>query len=333
MPKATKLDSGSWRVRVYSHTENGVKKYVSFTGYTKAEVELQASEYAAKKKRLAHKDITIADAIEGYITAKEGVLSPATITNYRNHQKNRYNSINHLHLCKVTTADIQSYVSEISLKYEGSSIQPTVSLLLSAIRMYQPDVTYRITLPQRRVKRPVSPSEEDIKKLLANTTGKLHICIELGIRGFRRAEIAALKYEDITDNIAHIHAVFVKTPDKKWIYKECPKTEGSDRFVKVPDLGQGEGFVLGWTPTDITNHFNRARYKLDLKHVSLHDLRHFFASSAAVLNIPDIYTADMGGWSRAKNSPVLKTVYQNNIVSMSEYYQDLIDKHLTALDS
>jgi hypothetical protein len=61
----------------------------------------------------------------------------------------------------------------------------------------------------------------------------------------------------------------------------------------------------------------------------LHDMRHFFASTAAVLGIPDIYTADMGGWNR--NSKVLKEVYQNNLDAMSDYYSDVMADHIDGI--
>ena len=333
MANAKKLPSGAWNASVYSHTdENGKRKYISITANTKNECELKAAEFKANKRRLARRDLTIADAIEGYITAKEGVLSPASIREYRRLQKSEYKSINNMHLYKITTADLQLFVSEMSRRMSPKSVRDRYGLLNAAIRMYQPDIAFRVTLPQKMKKRPVSPSEEAVKALLENSTGKLHICIQLGIRGFRREEIAALKYEDIKDGVAHIHAVMVEDQNHKWVYKECPKTEGSDRFVKVPALGDGEGFIIGWTPGNITNSFAKLRKELGIEGIRFHDLRHYFASTAAVLQIPDIYTADMGGWSRANGAPVLKTVYQNNLVSMSNYYQDKIDNYLNGLE-
>ena len=40
----------------------------------------------------------------------------------------------------------------------------------------------------------------------------------------------------------------------------------------------------------------------------------------------------MGGWSRAGNAPVMKSVYQNNIKSMSDYYADKLEEHLQKFD-
>ena len=77
--------------------------------------------------------------------------------------------------------------------------------------------------------------------------------------------------------------------------------------------------------------YNELRDKLGLNGIRFHDLRHYFASSAAVLGIPDIYTADMGGWQRGGS--VMKSVYQNNITSMSEYYSRKIADHMDGVIS
>jgi integrase len=140
----------------------------------------------------------------------------------------------------------------------------------------------------------------------------------------RRGEICALKYEDIKDGVAHIHADIVAGPDG-WVYKELPKTSESDRYIRVPDLGEGEGYVVPWVPNSITKEFIKLRDSLGLS-IRFHDLRHYFASTAAVLNIPDIYTAGMGGWS--KSSGIMKEVYQNKVVSLADHYNDIIEEHL-----
>ena len=83
MAKAKKLPSGSWRCRAYSHKDaDGKQHYESFTAPTKAEAEMMAAEYSAGKKRRVRADLTVHEAIDGYIRAKEPVLSPSTIRGY-----------------------------------------------------------------------------------------------------------------------------------------------------------------------------------------------------------------------------------------------------------
>lgn len=333
MAKAKKLPSGMWNVTVFSHMENGKRKYESFTALTKSEAELKAAEYKADKKRRVQSDLTVAEAIDRYITSKEGVLSPSTIKGYRRMQRCNYDEIKDVRIRKLTSEQLQLFISAKARQASPKSVQNIYGLLNAALGLYQPDISYKVTLPAKPKKRPSAPPEDAVRALLASASPTLRNCILLGIRGMREGEISALKYEDINDGIAHIHADMVQDVDNTWIYKEFPKTEDSDRFIKVPDLGTGTGFVIKWNPSTIRTMFWRLRKKLGYEDIRFHDLRHFFASSAAALNIPDIYTADFGGWSRASNSPIMKSVYQNNIKSMSDYYQDKLDDYLTGLEN
>ena len=118
-----------------------------------------------------------------------------------------------------------------------------------------------------------------------------------------------------------------------WIIKPRPKTDDSDRYVMLPpfvldQIGSGTGRIIDINPNTVTKQFIKYRNKLGLS-LTFHDLRHFFASTASVLGIPDIYTADMGGWDR--NSAAMKSIYQNNITSMSEYYAKKLNNHLSGI--
>ena len=330
MPKAKKLPSGAWRVRVYSHTEGDKKIYESITGYSKAEVELKAAEYKAHKKRYYQNNITIGDALDRYISSKENILSPSTLREYRRSQRRDFEEIKNMRIKSLTSEELQKFVNKLSANRSPKTVRNIYGLLTASVALFQPDMVYRITLPQKTVYRPSSPSDEAVRALLDNSKGNLHKAILLGIRGMRRGEICALEYEDIKDGVAHIHRDMVRNNNKEWEIKEIPKTTESDRFIRVPDLGEGSGRIVTCSPDTLTNKFGYLKQKLGLD-FRFHDLRHYFASTAAVLQIPDIYTADMGGWSRAGNAPVMKSVYQNNIKSMSEYYAEKLEKHLQNL--
>lgn len=328
MPKAKKLPSGSYRCRVYAGKDkNGHKHQESFTAPTKAEAEMLASEYAASKKRRARHDLTVSEAIEGYITAREAVSSPSTIRGYRQMQRNHYHSIERLKVRALTSEDMQLFISELVNKgLSPKTIRNVYGLLTASVALYDDKLSFRVKLPAKQRKRPQSPSDDAVARLYEAASDKMKICIALGCRSVRRGEISALKYEDIVDGVAHIHADMVKNADGKWIYKEIPKTEDSDRYIKVPDLGTGTGYIVDWTPDSITKRFIELRNSLGLT-IRFHDLRHYFASTAAVLQIPDIYTADLGGWQR--DGRTMKAVYQNNIKSMSDYYAEKMNDHLS----
>ena len=330
MAKAKKLPSGSWRCRVYSYTdEDGKKHQESFTAPTKAEAEMMAAEYAANKKRRVRHDLTVGEAIAGYINAKEGVLSPGTIRGYANYLSH-YEPINSKRIRKLTSEELQLWVSEEARRYSPKTVKNVYALLTASVGLYAPDIAFKVTLPAQQKKRPESPSDDAVRALFGAAQPAFKVCIGFGMCGLREGEVSALKYEDIQNGVAHVHAVLVKDRYHNWIYKELPKTEGSDRFIMLPGfllelIGEGEGFVTNMNPATISKKFTLLRDKLGYK-TRFHDLRHYFASTAAILGVPDIYTADMGGWER--NSSVMKSVYQNNVKSMSEYYAKKMNRHL-----
>ena len=331
--KAKKLPSGSWRAQVYSYTDaNGKKHRESFTAPTKAEAEMKAAEYVARKDRRAKHNLTVGEAIDGYISAKEAVLSPSTVRGYIR-MRGYYTEIEGKKIKQLSSEDLQIFISNLSRDKSPKTVKNAYGLLTASLSMYSPDMVFKVTLPSGKKKRPQSPSDDVVRYILDNATPYTRKHIALAMCALRRSEICALKYEDIVDGVAHIHAAMVQDKNDKWVYKEYPKTSDSDRFIKLPDpviamIGEGTGFIVTCAPDTLTKRFTMLRNKLGLD-IRLHDLRHYFASTAAVLNIPDIYTEDMGGWQRG--SQVMKKVYQNNIKPMSDIYNDKINDHISKI--
>ena len=68
MAKASKLPSGNWRIRQYSHTDSsGKKHYESLTAPTKQEAEMLALKFAKNRANGDIYNLTLAEAIEKYI--------------------------------------------------------------------------------------------------------------------------------------------------------------------------------------------------------------------------------------------------------------------------
>lgn len=329
--KAKKLPSGSWHIQVYSYTDsNGKMHRESFTAPTKAEVELLASEFKAKKHRTTRGDLTVAESLEKYIQAKEAVLSPSTIREYKRILKNDSSKLMSTRVKRLTTEDLQLYVSELSKTVSPKTVKNRYALLTAAIGLYCPDLSFKVTMPARQVKRPQMPSDDVVRHIYSQAKPRLRKIIALAMCGLRRGEIAALKYEDIFDGIAHIHADIVQDSEGKWIYKETAKTAGSDRFVYLPDsvlelIGKGKGFIIDINPNSIGQAYKNLARRLGYD-TSLHQLRHYYASTGASLKVPDIILADFGGWTHS--SKVMKDTYQHSITNISEHYARKINRHL-----
>ena len=337
MATAKKLPSGTWRCRVYSHTENGKKVYESFTASTKKEAELKASEWASKKDRRNKSDLTVYEAIEGYINAKEKVLSPSTIRAYRVQLRNNYGNIGNEPIRKLTTEKLQIFVSDLSGNVTPKSVANIYGLLSSTLKFYMPDDNFRVTLPKRPKKRKSTPSDEDIQALYNSAPDELKKCIAIGaFTGMRRGEICALTFGDIDGNIAHVTKDIVQDSEKNWILKDFPKTDDSIRDCYLPQnvldlIGTGEkteNVIKYKNPTSITRVFTRVRDRLKLS-VRFHDLRHYYATIGAILGVPQSFLEKMGGWSAGSNT--MQKVYQGTIDNLENEYNQKMANHFDGL--
>lgn len=336
MATARKLPSGSWRVLIFDGMVNGKRHYASITGATKKEAEWKAAQYAQEEKRSSH--LTVAEALDRYITAKTNVLSPSTIKGYRQMEKVNYEAIKNKEIFKLTTEDMQLFVSDLTVKHKSpKTVANIYGLLSSAVVLFRPDKVFRVTLPKRTPQKRKSPTNEAIVRLLAKAPEDMKLCIALAAFGsLRRGEICGLKYGDVSGNVISVHADLVEDEHGKLVYKEIPKTSDSVRVIRLPDeiiqmIGDGDkaDFIVKRTPIAITRAFTRLCKSCGLKGMRFHDLRHYYASVGAVLGVPDVYMSEFGGWK--KGSGVMKEVYQNVMESAADQYRDTMIDHFTQI--
>lgn len=335
MARAKKQASGMWRVRVYSHTTaDGKQHYRSFSAPTKQEAEQIAARYSGKRDRMERVDLTVKEAVEGYVDAREGVLSPSTVREYRRMLKN-FDAIGSRKITRITSAEVQAWISDLSGTLSPKSVHNVYGLFSAAFALYAPETTFRIKLPTKEKRRHTAASDAQILALFNAADSVLKKAIALGaFTSCRRGEICALKYEDIHGNRIHVHADMVRGSDG-WHYKPIPKTSDSDRMAPVPasviDLlgtGDADAFIIPWVPDTVTKRFIDLRNALGLPEIRFHDLRHYYASIAAAL-IPDVYTEAFGGWRRG--SKVMKEVYQNQIDPLTEHYAKELTDHFDGI--
>lgn len=104
----------------------------------------------------------------------------------------------------------------------------------------------------------------------------------------------------------------VQGRDNKFTLKPYPKTSDSQREIYIDDecrdllLEQGIGF--SGHPDKILEYLKATQKKLGIEPFKYHALRHYYASMAHSLGIPDSYIMKAGGWS---SDNVLKTVYRH----------------------
>lgn len=136
MSTAKRLPSGSYRALAYAgKDEDGKRKYKSFTAPTKKEAELLAAQWQVmeKKKGREAQDQTVEEALMQYIDARDGVLSPATIRQYKSKAKSMFPSLLPMKISSLTEQAIQTAISAEAKKLAPKTVMDRYGFLKSAL--------------------------------------------------------------------------------------------------------------------------------------------------------------------------------------------------------
>lgn len=315
MATARKLPSGSWRVQVFSHYEivegKKVRRYRSFTSNDKTrsgkrEAERMASEWVYKRTQ-RDSGASIIDCVETYISTRKGILSPSSVRAYTSYKKHHLDDIGLMKVRDLDQQTLQRWVSDLSDSLGPKTVKEVVNLVKSSIKTKLGN-GFDLTLPQQNPKKQHTPTDDEIKELLDSVSEDMRICILLSaFCSLRRGEICALTADDFHDGVVTVSKSMVRDVTGDWIIKE-PKTPGSIRSVPVPDklmkmISGRTGKIVPFVPDQLTKKFRKAvheRYRF-------HDLRHYYASTAHYLGVPDAYIMKNGGWV---TDSVMKRVYR-----------------------
>jgi integrase len=345
MANARLLPSGAYRTRA-TKVVNGKKITKSFTvhpkecqGNTKKAKLL--SENKASKWQLAsdHAEMygmTVKQAIEGYISDKERVLSPSTIRGYKL-ILDVFQSLWNISIYDIETPQIQRLVNEWSYVLKTKTIKNRITMLLSVLDYQGIDKRFKIRYPQSNSKKVTTPDIQDVQMFIENAKDDFKPIIYLAAFGsLRRGEIAGLREVDISRdmNTITVNGVKVLNSDGKWIYKPFPKTKDSMRTIQLPKeiidcipvKDNSKDFVFTLTPAAMTDRFKRLADKLQLPY-TLHSMRHFAASFRTDLGIPKKYIQEVGGWLDG-NGSVFERIYDNTMESSRRKYTKMANEFI-----
>lgn len=312
MVKAKKLPSGAWNVMVFSHIEDGKRKYKSITRPTKAEVEYAAAEFKREKKQnKGHKvEHTVSQAISDYINLSE-VLSPTTLQSYTKIQEFAFPGLMDMDVDSLRDIDVQQAINKECKRKSyrtGKPISPKTvknewALVASALKTVC-NKSFNIRLPKIARHNEDLPEPEDIMAAIVGTKVELPCLLAMWC-GLRLSEIRGITYDSIKKNVLDINKVVVDV-DGKATTKVLGKTDLSLRKVLLPsyilDLikaqGKNEsGFVVDMTRNEIYHYFKRVTERNGID-ISFHDLRHVYASVMLTkLQVPQRVVQESGGWS------------------------------------
>lgn len=341
MASVEKLPSGNWRATAYlGRDENGKKIRKTFTAETKWQALKAAEEYKENHTERP-KGMTVGDAIDGYIAAKSNVLSPTSISSYKQIRRMRLQQLMDVPLDKLTTIMVQQAVNADAVHLSAKSIRSAHGLLSSALKMYMPEFVLRTTLPARQPHIKQLPRPEQIFEAVRGTDIELPVLLAMWL-SLRMSEIRGLQYQDISGNTLAVQRSMV-TADGEHILKDQTKTYNSTRVLRLPkyimDLiqtskeGRGElapdDFIVPLSGQAIYKRFVRIMSKQNVQ-MTFHDLRHINASVMLALGVPDKYAMERGGWS---TNSTLKAVYQHTFSEERKAMDDKIDSYFEELST
>lgn len=338
MATAKRLPSGSYRCRIFDYKdEKGIKHYRSFTADTKKEAEYQALLFSMNKKKIKEesKDLTLEKAMLNYCEMKSNVLSPSTLANYKRLIYNSFDGYLNLSIKKFDSELIQKWVNTYAKGRTPKTVRNTYGFLFVVLKSFLPDLSIKVTLPQKVKPVLYVPTDNDIKAIidyLSDNDTELLKAVYLAAFGtLRRSEICALTAANIKKNVIHINKALVMNEQREWVTKTT-KTVSSIRDVELPEniikMFPKHGRLVDINPTVITHRFARLLKKLDIKPFRFHDLRHYAASMLHAIGIPDVYIMQKGGWS---SDSTLKKIYRGVMDDYKEKFDKKAFEHIDSM--
>ena len=189
-----------------------------------------------------------------------------------------------------------------------------------------------IRLPKKEVRERKLPTAPEIYKIVKGTDSELPVLLAMWL-SLRIGEVAGLQFRDVDAKTMRLYVCreIVKV-DSGWAEVNHCKTEKSVRCVNLPihiyNLIQAiphqkeTDHIISVKPNTIRKRFKRLLRDNGIEDIRFHDCRHIFASTAAMLNVPEKYAMEMGGWS---TPDVYKNVYQETFDSERNKADGIID--------
>lgn len=336
LPAIKKLPSGSWRMQLQIEGER-----YSIVDKDPKVVRQKAKELIQGHEAEKRSPMTVGEAIDRYIKYREPKISPSTTRSYLTYRKNYLQSIMNINLNRLTQDDVDDAILEDEEReISPKTIRNAHGLLTATLKKYRPKFKLDTDLPDKDQTEIPIPTEDEMIRIWSETfSGRYEPQIEVAVTlaawlGLRMSEILALKYSDIENDHVTIQRALVQGKGGHTL--KSPKTRAGNRRIRLPqdilDLiesipDKGE-FIVDRYRSTVNKHFNQICERAGVPKYRLHDLRHFSASEALSLNIPNKYQMKRMGHS---TDYMLKRVYQHVMRDKEDKFFDPLDEQMLFL--
>lgn len=323
-PAPTKTASG-WRIQLRLGGQSVIVKAADKRSCIRKAEQIKANWQVDRKLQAVSRE-RVGEVMEGYIEAKEKSLSPLTVRGYQTIAENRWQSVVQRRICDITPQEWQRIVSRESCG--PKTLKNAWGFLRSAARFYGheiPDVTLPMLEPNCRDY--LTPEQIPVFVQAVSPT-RFAVPLLLALSSLRISEIDALRWEDIPEDPDVIVTTGAVVLDKnnKYIRKRTGKNPTSSRTVPImiPQLRDAlerdrrpEGGLIPCSQNTLRNNCKKICEKAGLPPVTVHGLRHSFASLCYHLRVPERIVMEIGGWA---NERTVHDIYTHIAQSDIDHY-------------
>lgn len=317
VPKARKLKSGNWFIQLRLGGESIPITAASEKACIREAQSIKAEYLSGKRKPKeptedAPPTLTLTKAIDDYITSKDNVLSPATVRGYRNIQRNRFKNLMEqdiYELLDLSKEEWQTIINEESKKCSPKTIRNSFSFIKTVIKEKTNQVIPDMTMPAVIVHDTAFLSPDEILKFVkAVYDTDIAVPALLALSSMRMSEIQSLNWEEIKPNpdFIRVGGTMVLDEHHKLQRRKQNKNQTSARHVPIliPELSEAierdrkpSGPVMAFSRSHFLDSVHRICKENNLSDVTVHGLRHSFASLAYSLKVPEKHAMEIGGWA------------------------------------
>lgn len=356
------IDKHKARLRVSVGGRKNRKRYTKTVEYKgKRDLQKQYDEFVAEVSERPRTEVTVEQLLDAYIRSAE--LAGCKATTIRGYEIVKKRIICHFKddlAHEVTAYQLEDFIAEIAnLGRTPKTIRNTISLLDSAykraIRLgrLKDNPCERVLKPKRATKEKIIFTEEEMNQFVSaldeeRLDFKVCYCLAL-FCGLRRSEILGIRESDVA------------LPFKQLVIRETrhrisgsddivqePKTASSRRTLALPDFLVKDidvlikehhaseynntdyliqnGFGEPMPPQTVSNHIKKIEAEHGLPLVSVHGLRHTYASLLNHENVDIARISRELGHSTINTTLGIYTHVFNNVTDSSRGIADTINK-------
>ena len=314
-PKPRKLPSGNWFIQLRLGGES-----IPVTAATAKDCTREAAAIKAEwlaRKRLPEKpeepeqEPTLTVSIDEYIKRKSRTLSPSTIRGYRAIQKHRFQTVMQRPVDSIQDSEWQGLINAEMALASPKTVVNAFKFLRTVIRQQTGhEIPMNgLTLPSVPPADTAFLTADEIPKFVDAIKGsRVAVAALLALSSLRISEISALKWENIPKNptFIKVSGAVVRGYDTAWVRKKQNKNRTSTRSVPIliPELSEAierlrkpSGPIMDYDQDTLRVEVHKACQRAKITDVTVHGLRHSFASLAYHLQVPEKIDMEIGGWS------------------------------------